>query len=258
MRATDSKAAPPQSALKQFCAPPPKSGAPRAAVIVPLADNDTAWQNLAPLAGYLPNNWPLLFAGGPPPAQLPDGAEWLQCPTSGRAARMNYAARAATAAAVENGAPPYSHFWFVHADSRIAPNAVNNLNNAIAAHPRDLLYFDLRFYDGGAIMRLNEWGAKLRCALFGNPFGDQCLCIPAPLFEAMGGYDEAAPFGEDNLFVLRARLEYHAHLRRVEGEASTSARAYERHGWRKLIFRYQQIWFSQYLQARKGKHNGGS
>ena len=200
--------------------PPPAAGGGRAilwgvvavSVIVPLAEDDDAWRELSPRLP-LPADWELLFAAiASPPADWQSSPQqrWIHCPRRGRGAQMNAAAEEASGALL----------WFVHADSRPPANFAAALLRSAAAAPRAVHYFDLRFYDGGARMRLNEWGARLRCALFGNPFGDQALAVRRDLFRELGGYPESSAPGEDHIFVLRA-ARAGARARRVRAAMGT-------------------------------------
>ncbi|MGI9298734.1 MAG: glycosyltransferase [Gammaproteobacteria bacterium] len=206
-------------------------------VIVPLAADEDAWRELLPRLP-LPADWELLLAAAaPPPADWQNAPprRWIHCPRRGRGAQMNAAAAAADGELL----------WFVHADSRPPANFASALSRAAAAAPRAVYYFDLHFYDGGARMILNEWGARLRCALFGNPFGDQALSLRRDLFWELGGYPEDAAAGEDHLFVLRA-ARAGARARRVGAAVGTSARTYLRRGWWRTVREYQKIWWRQW------------
>jgi hypothetical protein len=92
-------------------------------------------------------------------------------------------------------------------------------------------WFDLAFLeDGPRLVRLNAWGARLRSRVFGLPFGDQGLVLPAASFAALGGYDESVRYGEDHLLVWAAHA---ARLPVIPVGATlyTSARTYARNGW---------------------------
>ena len=46
--------------------------------------------------------------------------------------------------------------------------------------------FRFRFDRGGARLRLVEWGARLRSALFAMPYGDQALFVRRALLDELG------------------------------------------------------------------------
>ena len=210
-------------------------------VIVPLAKQDDMWRQLLSHL-QLPPHWELLIAASAPPPpewrQTPH-QQWIECARVGRAAQMNIAAAKATGV----------FLWFVHADSHLPMAAATKLQHAITSAPQALHYFDLRFYDGGWRMAVNEWGVRIRCAIFGNPFGDQALCIARDKFTDIGGYSETATAGEDHIFVLRA-ARAGASARRVGESVKTSARAYIQNGWWRTVWIYQKIWWRQWRQAR--------
>ncbi len=149
---------------------------------------------------------------------------------------MNDAARAA------NGA----FLWFLHADSRLPKGSVAALVNALIRWPKDLHYFDLHFHDGPRWLRMNEFGVSLRCRLFGLPFGDQGFCIAREVFERLGGFDEQAAYGEDHLFVWKAR-RHGVRLHRVNGSLLTSGRKYAEHGWLRTTCQHVRLTLAQAL-----------
>lgn len=156
---------------------------------------------------------------------------------SGRAAQMNAGARIAVGA----------QLWFLHADSRLDEKTIPALLRRLGQYPDWLLYGELKFLDGATpLMRLNEVGAFLRSRLLGMPFGDQGLCIRKKLFHDLGGYPENVLYGEDHVFVWRARQRAIA-LRPIEAPIYTSARKYRDRGWLKTTLRhvfltYKQAW----------------
>ena len=217
--------------------------APFLSVVVPLAPGETAWADLLADLNPIPDNWEILLASSEPAptnfvSETTGGSlKWRRCDKPGRAAQMNAAARECQG----------DFLWFVHADARFSSEAHARLEESLRAHPSALHYFPLRFRDGGARMRVNEWGARLRCAIFRNPWGDQSPCVSREVFAAVGGFPEDAPYGEDNLFALRAR-RLGVGLRRVGGVfATTSARGYGDGvgGWLGTTFRYQRLWIRQ-------------
>jgi GT2 family glycosyltransferase len=73
------------------------------------------------------------------------------------------------------------------------------------------------------------------------PFGDQGFCISKTLFHEIGGYPEKAPYGEDLLFVWKAK-ETGVKLHHVPSKLITSARHYQETGWFKLtLLRGRQV-----------------
>ena len=219
--------------------------APVFSVVIPLSPGESEWGELLARLPTPSDEWEIVLAAAtpPPPQWDPDsGPKWLRAEQSGRAAQMNAAARQSQA----------QFLWFVHADAQPQSDAAQKLRQSVARHPHALHYFPLRFRDGGMKMRINEFGAQLRCALFRNPWGDQSLCIAREIFYRVGAFPENAPYGEDNLFVLRAR-RMGIPLRKVPAQVATSARGYGNGfgEWARTTCRYQRLWIRQALAARK-------
>lgn len=206
-------------------------------VVVPLAPGEAEWQELlAQLGAELPTGSEvLLVATGERPAPPPAWPERIAlrrlCAGAGRAPQMNAGARQATG----------NWLWFLHTDSRLEPATVRALLAFVGRGDDALGWFDLAFRPGGpALMPLNAWGANLRSAWLGMPFGDQGFAIPARLFSALGGFDEDAPYGEDHLLAWAARRSG-IPLCRIGARLLTSARKYERAGWAATTFRHLRL-----------------
>ncbi|MBI4239167.1 MAG: glycosyltransferase [Deltaproteobacteria bacterium] len=135
--------------------------------------------------------------------------------------------------------------WFLHADSRFAKSTLTALIRALNSDPDVFYYFDLRFLnDGPPLMRINEIGCWVRSRLMGLPFGDQGFCLSTMNFKRVGGFPEEAPYGEDHLFVWRARQKK-VRLRSTGAALYTSARRYAKTGWAKLTWAYARQWTRQ-------------
>jgi hypothetical protein len=211
----------PHTAIRLDIRPPsPPGSIPSVSVIVPLAPLEPSPDALL--------------------AQLPDAFEVILARGGSRASSMNSAAMAAKGA----------HLWFVHADTVIDAEGLARLRSRLAPGQEALWYFDLRF-DGGFAMRLTEFGVLFRSRVLGLPFGDQALCLPAATFREIGGYDEAAPYGEDHLLVWAARREG-VPLRPVGHPVTTSARKYREHGWLRTTGMHLALTAKQALPAWLG------
>ena len=174
------------------------------------------------------------------PQGLGQRSAWLSIDADGRAPALNAGA----------GAADGTHLWFVHADSILPPEAAAKLAAALSRNPQALHYFDLKFHDGPALMRINEIGVRMRCALFKAPFGDQAICVPRSLHEKIGGFPEKVPYGEDHLYVRAARRAGAACIR-LPLAVATSARKYVQQGWFKVVCDHQVKWIRQALSDRK-------
>lgn len=207
-------------------------------VIVPLAIGETHWPNLiSDLSEQLTAEWELLFASPQcAPVDLEDTirscrfrTKWLVT-RPGRASQMNDAARAASG----------SFLWFLHADTRLPDGCIAALLEALEQRPSDLHYFGLHFHDGPRWLRINECGVMLRSRLLGLPFGDQGFCIGREVFLRLGKFDEQAPYGEDHLFVWKAR-RHGVRLHQVKKSLMTSGRKYVEHGWFRTTARHLRL-----------------
>ncbi|MGY6554732.1 MAG: hypothetical protein ACXIUM_09440 [Wenzhouxiangella sp.] len=206
-------------------------------VIIPVAASDLAWRGLV---RQLPQDWPILIAAA---AAQPEGLaphlSWLHL-EPGRGRQLNAAAARTEAA----------WLWFVHADSRLDPKVLAQLQRWCAGRIQGLGYFDLGFLpDGPRLTRLNAVGANLRSRLFGLPYGDQGLCVSAREFWHLGGFREDLKRGEDLDFVVRAR-RIGLHPERIPGLIRTSARRYREHGWWRTTWQHQLSARSLIRQAK--------
>ena len=209
----------------------------RLSVIVPLGPGEVEWLGLMPqLGAALPRaSEVIVVAAGRPalPLDWPDDLPLRHVDEgSGRARQLNAGARQAQG----------EWLWFLHADSRLGPHTVAALQSFLARGEAALGWFDLAFRPGGpALMQLNAWGANLRSAWLGMPFGDQGYVIPARSFAALGGFPEDAPYGEDHLLAWAARRAG-IPPRRIGARLFTSARKYERDGWAATTVRH--VWLT--------------
>lgn len=174
-----------------------------------------------------------------------DGPQWhwLRAPT-GRAVQQNVGASAAGG----------EWLWFLHADARMADATLPALARFIAADRAALGYFDLRFLgDGPALMRFNAAGAWLRSRGLRMPFGDQGLCLPRTVFNALGGFDPATRCGEDHQLVWRARAAGVPVLA-IGAPLYTSARRYVAAGWLTTTAAHVvQTWRQAWQFSREGR-----
>jgi rSAM/selenodomain-associated transferase 2 len=135
----------------------------------------------------------------------------------GRARQLAAGARAAEAEAI----------LFLHADTRLAPGWADAVRGALADPAVVGGAFAFRFAEPGLRLRLVEWGARLRLALAGLPYGDQALFARASALAAVGGVPQA-PIMED-LDLVRA-LRRRGRLALLPLPATTSARRYLERG----------------------------
>ena len=131
------------------------------------------------------------------------------------------------------------YILFLHADSKIEDDTIENLINYIKARNVDgMYYFSLKF-DKGKILRLNSIGANLRSLWFSLPYGDQGFCISRKLFMKTGGFSENVNYGEDLYFVLKLK-KMGISILNNQNYIITSSRKYLNNGW--LITTLQHQW----------------
>jgi len=197
-------------------------------VVVPVGPKDSTWEALAT---QLPAGIEVIWAIGQRDIEefrnkleLLRAGENNKIVTSepGRANQMNEGTKEASGKLV----------WYLHADSLIYAETLKALAS-FKHNENQIGYFDLRFHDGSALMRITEVGVLLRCWLINLPFGDQGLVVPKNVFNAVGGFPEGT-IGEDLIFVRKASLKG-VKIVRVKAPIGTSARKYTGN-WLKTTF----------------------
>ncbi len=172
-------------------------------------------------------------------ACLPQEAEIILSQEGGRASSLNQGAAKASG----------EYLWFLHADSELTDDGWHKLQIAIKQVPNALHYFDLAFAGGSFFMRLNAWGANFRSRILGCPFGDQGFCLNRSVFEELGGYPKDVAYGEDHLFVWKAR-KAGVQLNPIGATLTTSPRKYEKYGWLRVTILHQYLWLKQVVAAQ--------
>jgi hypothetical protein len=155
------------------------------------------------------------------------------------------------------------YLWFLHADTRVTKENVSALLSSLNKESDALHYFRLKFHrDGPPTMLMNEWGCWIRSRLMKVPFGDQGFCLSRRNFEKIGAYPTNLSFGEDHIFIWKAR-QAGIDLRYIHEALSTSARKYNEVGWLRLTMRYAYLWsrqalpeWSKLVKLRIGKGRG--
>ncbi|WP_339462162.1 TIGR04283 family arsenosugar biosynthesis glycosyltransferase [Pseudomonas sp. EA_105y_Pfl2_R69] len=171
----------------------------------------------------------LLVDGGSSDASLELAAghvdQLLSC-AAGRSRQMNAGAAAAAG----------DYLWFVHADTRVSPEAIRHLLDVLIERP---LWgrFDVRLSARGPMFRLIGGMISLRSRLSGIASGDQGIFVARATFEALGGYADI-PLMEDLELCRRLkRLAWPCCLRPA---LTTSSRRWEQQGiWRTLLLMWR-------------------
>jgi rSAM/selenodomain-associated transferase 2 len=136
----------------------------------------------------------------------------------GRGLQMNRGALSA------NG----SVFLFLHADTRLEGGWSRDVDAALSDNAVAAGAFTLRIKGDERHFRLIELSVKVRCAVFGLPYGDQGIFVRREVFEKLGGYRDI-PLMED--VDLARRMKGTGRIVLLPGKAVTSARKWSREGW---------------------------
>lgn len=221
-------------------------------VIVPLAPGEAEWPELVLQLAALPAGSEVILVASddtprPAPESWPPQLDYRVCRSpAGRARQQNLGASVASG----------EWLWFLHADSRLRPGTVAELQLFVARGDEALGWFTLAFRgDGPRWTALNAAGANWRARWLGLPFGDQGLLLPRHCFEALHGFDELAHCGEDHLLVWAARRAG-LPLRHIPAVLETSARKYARHGWLGTTLRHWRLTGTQAWSARRTMRKG--
>ena len=116
---------------------------------------------------------------------------------------------------------------FLHADTKLPAGAGPAVRRAFENPAVAGGAFRFRFEEPGIALRFVEWGARLRHACLGLPYGDQAIFARRDALERIGGIPDA-PILED--LDLVAGLKTQGRLARLSLPAMTSARRYRRGG----------------------------
>ena len=132
---------------------------------------------------------------------------------------------------------------FLHADTQLDQSAINALQNL---DQTAVNYFGLSY--GGGIAELNAIGANIRSKLFGLPYGDQGFILTKDLFNQIGSFPENTPYGEDLLFIRKAK-KAGIKLNPLVAKIISSPRQYKKVGWLKLTL-YRQAQLFKLIRAK--------
>jgi hypothetical protein len=191
----------------------------------------------------------MLSATEPEPADFADlrascqaTLRWIQSSAS-RAAQQNRAAMQSESA----------WLWFLHADSRLAPNCFAAIEQA---RPNALNYFRIRFYDGPVWMRINEFGVNLRCWLFKLPFGDQGFLLRRASWLALGEFPEqdVPTLGGEDVALVKCARKTRIAIAALPAVIGTSARKYIEQGWLRTTLSHLRATWRQTRENRSAYH----
>lgn len=207
-------------------------------IIVPLTRNDSDWLQLLPcIIGRADE---IIFVSPRPrPLGLREDCWWVESETEQRAHQLNLGAIHAKG----------TYLWFLHADSILTREAVDQLTASLLKAPEAIHYFKLKFLPKKpAFVWLNQIGANLRAEYFKLPYGDQGLCMSKKTFAAIGGYNEVHPYAEDFYFIWTAK-RLGLKIVCTQGTLSTSPRRYQKYGWFSTTLRHLSFTLKESITA---------
>ncbi len=144
------------------------------------------------------------------------GARVIDAPR-GRGSQMNAGAAAATGDVV----------CFLHADTVLPHGWAAVVREVLARDGVVAAAFDFAVPASARFSATIAMGGMARWRLTGTPYGDQAICVPHAVWEALGGFPDI-PVMEDLEFARR--LKRFGRIGRVALPAVTSARVWEQHG----------------------------
>ena len=199
--------------------------AEKISILIPVGAGDESWKNLLGVLEPLRTESEFIFSAVD---ELNLPLHWVNQSNvkflksqSGRALQLNGAVKISTRPIL----------WFLHADTSFNSNTLARLEKLIPKMGRAIYYFDLKFAgDGPKLMLINAIGVWFRSHLFKLPFGDQGFLMKRIVFDEIGPFDEAAPFGEDHLLIWEAKFN-EIPIKSTGASLYTSARKYQTKGW---------------------------
>ena len=135
----------------------------------------------------------------------------------GRALQMNAGARRARG----------DILLFLHADSRLPPEADSLVPDSVGRSGRSWGRFDVKIRGRHPLLPLIAAAMNVRSRLTGIATGDQAIFVSRELFERVGGYPAIALM-ED--IALTAKLKREGRPLAIARRVSTSGRRWEKHG----------------------------
>lgn len=164
------------------------------------------------------------------------GADRVLTAARSRASQMNAGAEAAAGDVL----------LFLHADTRLPPQADDLIHDALAAGGRVWGRFDVRIEGEGRLLGTVAALMNRRSRLTGIATGDQAIFATRAAFAAAGGYPDI-PLMED--VVLSRRLKRLSRPACLTAQVTTSGRRWERHGVIRTILTMWRLRLAFYLGA---------
>ena len=183
-------------------------------IIIPIYNESAKIESCLENLSRIEGDFEVLFADGGSHDdtldKISDTFRVIRC-GKGRALQMNTAAKAATG----------EYLWFVHCDSQLPADAVEQ----IATSHKDFGCFHIGFDYDGPFMGCNTFMSNRRAIMDRIAFGDQGIWIRRNLFLEQGGFPEI-PIMEDYEFSRRMKRQK-IRLHVLPGRIITSGRRYQ-------------------------------
>jgi rSAM/selenodomain-associated transferase 2/rSAM/selenodomain-associated transferase 1 len=197
--------------------------APFVSVVIPVLIDTDALAALLPTLPNSPDVEIIVVNGGAPDTPLVSLASQyhhvsLVSSPIGRGRQMNFGARSARG----------RWFLFLHADTRLPPDWLNDLRRADREPAIVAGSFRFQLDSAAWQARIIERGVRWRVRWLDLAYGDQGLFVRHDVFHAIGGYREW-PLMEDVDLIRRLRRV--GRLHHSPRAATTSARRWQQHGW---------------------------
>lgn len=164
------------------------------------------------------------------------GADRVLAAARGRASQMNAGAEAARG----------DILLFLHADTRLPPDADRLVRDALGAERLVWGRFDVRIEGGHPLLVAVAALMNLRSRLTGIATGDQAIFVSREAFRAVGGYPDI-PLMED--IVLSRRLKRLSRPVCLSAPVTTSGRRWERRGVVRTILTMWRLRLAFFLGA---------
>jgi len=202
---------------------------PRISIIVPVLDEDARLRRFLEHLRERAAEAEIILVGAVGLPSMSEAATQLcdrvLTARRGRASQMNAGAKAAQG----------DVFWFVHADSEVPRDCLEQIARALEDPRLVGGCFRIRFRRRELIYRVSNAAGNFAVELFGRCYGDHGIFCRRRVFEAIGGYPDL-PLFEDAEFSRLMRR--HGRIRQLSSEIATSTRRHEEIGPYRLTVSY--------------------
>lgn len=160
--------------------------------------------------------------------------------TPGRAQQMNVGAKQASGDVL----------WFLHADTLVPDNAVQQIQHALENNKYQWGRFDIRLSGRQLQLRIVESLMNLRSRITGIATGDQGIFVRREVFESIGGFANI-PLMED--LDISKRLKKHSRPCCLDTKLITSSRRWEERGILRTILLMWRLRLAYFLGVKPEK-----